>query len=85
MQSASGEIIFLVFPTDEAHAAFITSVIEELGIGRDFGSVVVVPVAGGEASYRHLVSPCTHLIIYIYSILTTHVSFIQHVGACGCA
>ena len=43
------------FPVDEAHAAFVLSVFEELGIGRDFGSVLVLPVAGGEASYVHLV------------------------------
>lgn len=57
VQSVSGEVIFVTFPTDEAHAAFITTVFEELGIGRDFGSVLVVPVSGGESSYRHMVRP----------------------------
>lgn len=51
----SNELIMVTFPVDEAHAAFVVSVFEELGIGRDFGSVLVLPVAGGEASYVHLV------------------------------
>ena len=51
----SKALILVTFPVDEAHAAFVLSVFEELGIGRDFGSVLVLPVAGGEASYQHLV------------------------------
>jgi hypothetical protein len=33
----------------------VLSVFEELGLGRDFGSVLIVPTAGGEASYQNLV------------------------------
>ena len=43
------------FPVDEAHSAFVVSVFEELGIGRDFGSVLVVPTSGGESSYQNMV------------------------------
>lgn len=49
----------MTFPTDDAHSAFITTVIEGVGIGSDFGSVVVLPVSGGMAAYRHQVLPLT--------------------------
>ena len=51
----SKELIMSAFPVDEAHAAFVISAFEELGLGRDFGSVLVLPVAGGEASYANQV------------------------------
>jgi hypothetical protein len=45
----------LMFPCADAHSAFISAVIEELGIGTDFGSLVALPVEAGRASYRHQV------------------------------
>eukprot|EP00892_Ulva_mutabilis_P010281 jgi/Ulvmu1/7625/UM038_0051.1 len=52
-QSISEQSVLVTFPCDDAHSAFITTVIEGVGIGSDFGSVVVLPVSGGMAAYRH--------------------------------
>ena len=49
--------MLVTFPCDDAHSAFITTVIEGVGVGSDFGSVVVLPVDGGMAAYRHQVLP----------------------------
>lgn len=57
LQSISEKTVLVTFPCDDAHSAFITTVIEGVGIGSDFGSVVVLPVTGGMAAYRHQVLP----------------------------
>jgi hypothetical protein len=57
MQGMSAEMCVLMFPCDESHSAFISSVLEELGIGTDFGSLVALPVESGRASYRYQARP----------------------------
>lgn len=52
-KGASNEFMMLTFPCDEVHASYILAVLEDLGLGREFGNVIVVPALGGAVTYKH--------------------------------